>query len=126
MSHRKRQHGSQDSRRGIVLLAVLVTIVLLSLAAYSFSELMLSEAKAARSAQRVAQSQAIANSGIHYCAALLSNRDAFATTLNNNPFDNAPAFQNILVQPSGQLLYQGRFSVVTPLAADDAAFTSTP
>jgi type II secretory pathway component PulK len=109
-----------------VLLAVLVVIVVLTLAAYQFSELMSAEYQAADSYTRAAQARTMADSGIHYTAALLSNPDAFTNTLNSNPFDNTQAFQSIVVQPNGHPRLQGRFSIVAPLDPDDPAFGTKP
>ena len=118
--------STPPSRRGFVLLAVLVVVVLLTLAAYQFSELMLAEYKAADSYTRSAQAHALADSGVHYAAAILSNSDAFTKTLNGNPFDNAQAFQGILVNPQAQPRLQGRFSIIAPLSPDDPNIASQP
>src|SRR5579885_1365908 len=75
-------------RRGVVLLSVLVVLVLLSLAAYQYSELMVAESRAADSYSRSAQAHGFAESGVWYAAALLSNPDEVATTLNGNPYNN--------------------------------------
>src|SRR5579871_3687139 len=88
-------------RRGIVLLAVLLVVVVLSLAAYQYSEWIMSEYQAADAYQRMAQAHALASSGVHYVAALLANSDAMTTTLNSNPWNNTQAFQNQSVQSSG-------------------------
>jgi type II secretory pathway component PulK len=109
-----------------VLLIVLVIVVMLALAAYQFSELMLAEAKAADSANRTAQARAMALSGIHYSAALLSNSDSLANTLNSNPWDNTAAFQGILVQDNDQTHFRGRFSVIAPLGPDDIGSSTQP
>jgi type II secretory pathway component PulK len=109
-------HGK---RSGLVLLAVLVVIVILTLAAYQFSQLMTSEAKAADSAVRAAQARSLARSGVNYAAALLSNPDALTNTLNGNPYDNPAAFRDIIVQASDQPRFQGRFSIAAPLSGDD-------
>src|SRR5262245_22705713 len=87
-------------RRGVVLLAVLVVVALLSLAAFQYSDMMLTEYKAADAYTRSAQARAAAEAGVHYVAALLSNPDAVQNTLSGNPWDNAGAFQGILVRDS--------------------------
>jgi type II secretory pathway component PulK len=108
-------------RKGVVLLAVLVIITLLTLAAYEFSELMLAEYRAAESSRRAAQARALADSGVHYAAALLSSSDAFSGTLGSNPYDNTQAFQGILVHDDEQARFRGRFSVVALRDPDDPA-----
>src|SRR5439155_27210678 len=65
----------------------------------------------------------LAESGVYYSAALLSNADALSNTLNGNPYDNAAAFSGIIVQANDQARFQGSFSVLAPLDPDD---TTTP
>src|SRR4051794_40501427 len=108
-------------RKGVVLLAVLITVTLLTLAAYEFSELMLAEYRAAESSKRAAQARALADSGVHYAAALLSSPDAYSGTLGSNPYDNTQAFQGILAQPDDNARFRGRFSVVALRDPDDPA-----
>jgi type II secretory pathway component PulK len=112
-------------RRGVVLLSVLVVVVLLSLAAYQYSELMMAEYRAADSFTRQLQARALADSGIHYAAALLSNPDTFTNTLNSNPYDNPVVFQSQAVNgdfPRGQ----GRFTILALQAPDDPSFQGQP
>jgi len=59
-------------RRGVVLLAVLVVIAFLSLAAYRFNDNMAAEYQATDSAVRLAQSRAIADSGVAFVLSELS------------------------------------------------------
>ncbi|HZT81202.1 MAG TPA: hypothetical protein VFA26_13315 [Gemmataceae bacterium] len=99
-------------RRGVVLLSVLVVLVLLSLAAYQYSELMVAESRAADSYSRSAQAHGFAESGVWYAAALLSNPDEVATTLNGNPYNNPTAFQGVLVQDDANPKRRGRFSII--------------
>jgi type II secretory pathway component PulK len=108
-------------RRGIALLAVLVVVAVLALAAYRFSDLMQGEAQAADSYTKAVQARTLAESGIHYTAAMLAADPTGQSTLNGNPYDNASAFQGILVQDSDQARQRGRFSIVSPLDPDSAA-----
>jgi type II secretory pathway component PulK len=124
--YRHPSHGLTDPRRGVVLLLVLVIIVVLTLAAYQFNELMTAEYKAADSAARAVQARALADAGVHYTAALLSNPDAVTSTLNGNPFQNPTAFQRILVKPNAQPRFQGRFSILSPLDPDEPALNGLP
>jgi type II secretory pathway component PulK len=112
-------------RRGIVLLSVLVVVVLLTLAAYQYSELMMAEYKAAYSYTQGLQAKALAESGVAYVAANLSDANAFSSVLNNNPFDNPSVFQNVAVgEPKNGR--QGRFSVISLRSPDDDTFQSSP
>src|SRR5262249_51817860 len=110
-------------RRGLVLIAVLVVVVLLSLAAYQYSEMMTSETKASENALRSAQARALANSGIQYAAALLSDPTNFTGVLTSNPYTNQTVFGQQIVAPNDQPRFQGRFSIVAPLAPDDPNVT---
>src|SRR5436305_5089444 len=87
-------------RQGFVLIAVLVVITLLALAAYEYSELMTSEYNAVETLSRATQARALANSGVHYAAAVLSDPNAFQGTLNGNPYNNPGPFQGQLVAPN--------------------------
>src|SRR5262249_542732 len=100
------------------LLAVLVVVTLLSLAAWQYSQMMMSEFKAADAYTRAAQARAAAEAGIHYAAALLSSSDAVQNTLNGNPWDNSGAFQGVGVRDGEQARFRALFSIVTPLDVD--------
>lgn len=74
------------NRPGYVLVAVLLVVVVLSLTAYQFTDVMTSEHRAAVRTTDAAQVRACAVSGLHYAAGILSDRDAFATSLGGDPF----------------------------------------
>src|SRR5262245_22885330 len=113
-------------RKGVVLLAVLMVVVVLTLAAYQFSEFTLNEYKAADNTRRAAQARALAGSGVNYTAALLSNPDSLASILNGNPYDNPQAFQAVLVAENDNPRLHGRFSVLALLDPDDPASGNKP
>src|SRR5947209_20181577 len=102
-------------RRGSILLIVLIIVVLMTLAAYQYSELVTAEYRAAEGLNKMVQARALADSGIHYAAVVLSSADTFESVLNYNPYDNATAFANIQVmtidETKGQM---GRFSLGAP------------
>jgi type II secretory pathway component PulK len=110
-----------EKRRGFVLIAVLVVITLLTLAAYQYSQMTLSEYKAADAARRAVQARALADSGLHYAMALLSSSDNVQNILNGNPWNNASAFQGIVVRDSEQARSRGRFSIVALFDPDQSA-----
>jgi type II secretory pathway component PulK len=122
----RRTSYASEKRNGTVLLAVLVVVVVLTLAAYQFSEMMLAEYKAADSHRRLAQARALASSGVHYAAALLSSPDAVTNTLNGNPYDNPQYFQGILVKASDNPRNRGRFSIIALASPDDLAAGAQP
>jgi type II secretory pathway component PulK len=102
----------------VVLLAVLVVVTLLTLAAYQYGNMMLSEYKAADASRRTAMARAAAKSGIDYFAAMLTNPDYVQNTLNGNPWDNASSFQGIVVADSDQPRFKTMFSLIAPLDVD--------
>jgi type II secretory pathway component PulK len=106
-------------RRGVVLIAVLIVVVLLSLAAYQYSELMMAEYRASVSFTRATQARAFAQSGVNYAALLLSDPNLFANRLNGNPYDNAEVFRAIPVGEAGAGGRQGYFSVIAPYGPDE-------
>jgi type II secretory pathway component PulK len=112
-------------RSGTVLLAVLVVVVILSLAAYQFSEWVSSEYRAADQGTRAVQARALAESGIHYAAALLADPTSFSQTLGGNPYDQPTLFQGQIVKASERPRSQGRFSVVSPPTLEDQANGNT-
>jgi len=57
---------SGETRRGVVLLAVLMVVAFLSLAAYRFNDNMMAEYRATDSAVRLAQARSIADSGVAF------------------------------------------------------------
>ena len=119
------QTRAVSRRRGVVLLAVLLIVVVLSLAAYQYSEWMTSEYQATNGFARLMQTHALADSGVHYVAAVLSNADAMTNTLNGNPYDNAQAFQSVVVKDDGSGR-PGVFTVVSLLSPDDAQQGAQP
>lgn len=110
-------------RKGVVLLAVLIVVVFLTLAAYQFTELMQAEVMGADTYVRMIQARAMAESGVHYAAAVLSNQDAFSNVLGGNPYDNAAAFQGKIVQANDVARFQGRFSILALATPDEGSST---
>jgi type II secretory pathway component PulK len=82
-----------------VLIAVLLVVVILSLAAYRFTESMTAEYRASTRVADVAQARANAVSGVYYAAAMLADTDSFQNKLAGNPYDNDGMFRMIPVRP---------------------------
>ena len=76
---------NHSERRGYVLIAVLIVIVVLSLAAYEFADVMSAENRSAARVRNSVQARHNAVSGVHYAAALLSDRASFYGDLQGNP-----------------------------------------
>lgn len=103
------------SRRGSILVVVLVVLVVLALGAYTFSESMIVEAQATAAFGRDAQARAAADSGIELAASLLTQR--YEQTPSSY-FSNPEWFQGILVQNNDSPKGRGRFSVVSAVETD--------
>lgn len=88
-------------RRGYVIFAVLIVVVVLSLVAYRFTDSMTAEYKVGARANDAAQAKAAAVSGLHYAAAVLSDRATFAGELDSDPFDNEDIFARVEVPAGG-------------------------
>jgi type II secretory pathway component PulK len=114
----KRLPNRTTSRRGVVLIAVLLIVVVLSLAAYQYSEWITAEYRAADGYTHSVQTRALADSGVHYTAALISSSDAMTNTLNGNPFDNAQVFQSNVVIDNGSSR-RGLFTILSLRSPDD-------
>ena len=89
----------RKSGEGYVLIAVLLVVVVLSLAAYRFSEAMTAEYRASTRVGDVAQARANAVSGVYYAAAMLADPDTYQNKLGANPYDNDGLFRMIPVRP---------------------------
>ena len=108
-------------RGGFILLAVLVVVVLLALAAYQFSDLMSAEYRVADSYRKSVQAKALADSGVAYAAALLSNPDAFANDLTGVYATDPNYGANLITIMRQYNLY--RYDAATSAARGSAAGT---
>ena len=107
-------HVSRSNRRsGTLLIVVLVTIVILSLSAYTFTALMQTEEEAARLVTRRVQSKYLVDSGLDYVRLFLSNSDSTIRDRGGR-WDNADLFQAVpvAVQTANPGM-TGYFSVVS-------------
>src|SRR5262245_53686826 len=110
-----RSHG--ECRKGVVLIAVMISIAILSLAAYQYADLTTAEYKASLNAIKAAQAKAADDAGIQYALALLASPDNLAT-INNNLISNPDAFSNV---PTG--IEGATFSFVAPVDPNDPGST---
>lgn len=102
----------KESRHGSALIVVLIVIVMLSLGAYSFSELMVTESRAARLFEKDAQARLLADSGIELAAAVLgAPQDLTLETLYHAP----SLFGGIPLTTSGNQSESGRYALVAPI-----------
>src|SRR5262245_2138521 len=114
---------SPHNRRAVVILAVLVIVVVLSLLAYRYLDLMSQQSRASYNDIRNSQANALAMAGVHYTAMMLSDPKVLYSNdgLNGNPYDNVEKFHKINIFPDQPLQGSGLgfFSVIAPPHADD-------
>lgn len=106
------------NREGSALLSVLVIVVMLSLAAYTYSESMQSEYDAAIRASRMIEARQLADSGADWVAAIIALR---GTDSEQNLFHNPEMFHRVQVSPESEERSAGYFSVVAPLGSETNA-----
>src|SRR5580698_1406406 len=104
--------SNEPRRTGYVLIAVLIVIVVLTLAAYRYSDMMFAEFKATDRILKNVEAKALADSGVHYTAAILADPNGLISTLSYNPYNNSSIFQGQLVDLGNDR--KGYFSVITP------------
>ena len=103
-----------NDRNGTVLILVLVVVAALSLGAYTFSELMISEIEATSMYGRQAESRAFAQSGVELAASVIAAPETAGDELSYNNFER---FRAQLMRDSDSERGQGYFSVVAAVEA---------
>jgi len=104
-------------RSASALIVVLIVVMMLSLGAYSFSQLMTAEARATVLFDRDSQARALADSAIEVAAAVLGTpEDISMTDLYHSP----ELFGGIEVVSGDTPQSIGRYSLVAPVANDDS------
>ena len=111
--------GKQTRRRGMVLILVLVVIALLSLAGYTFSELMLAEYEAATLHGRSVQAHALADSGVEMARLFVAQEKILQEEAGGH-YDNPDRFQGVLVIDDETPQGRGRFTIVAPRIEEGA------
>ncbi len=112
-AYQRERHGlatARHPRQGAVLVVVLVAVVLLSLAAYSFTGSMVSEMGATSMFRRQASARLLAESGVEWTAAILGRRNQEPQNLFHDP----NLWAGVLVQDAEEDHDRGRFSMVAP------------
>lgn len=107
------RRAARPKRRAMVLALVLVVIALLTLAAFTFSELMLTERKAAQLAGRKAKARALAESGVEMLRLFVAQEKEVQDQAGGW-YDNQTLFRGVLVCEDEQKDDRGRFAVVAP------------
>jgi hypothetical protein len=98
-------------RDGYALIAVLIVIVVLSLAAYRFADAMTAEYQVAVRNTEAVQVRSFAYSGVYYAAGVVSDPAMLDGALGGNPFDNPGYFSNQPVGPQDGGRQGGRFGL---------------
>jgi hypothetical protein len=112
-----RNSKHRSPRKGVVLVATMVVIVLLSLTAYHMSDNALERLKLSDSSHRLAQAKSVADSGVHYATAWVTNYNASigAGGINDNPFHAPDVFQSVPIKTDGKTGYSGKFTLIAPV-----------
>lgn len=104
------KHSARD---GSILLLVLISIVIMSLATASYLVLMRNEHRAAHNAGKQLQARMLAESGADYLCLFLDQEDALITQ-QGGLLTNPSAMQGILVADDLNLESRGRFTLLAP------------
>jgi len=102
-------------KRGMVLLVVTVTIILLTMAAWSYSSRMVTAHKASAAGERRVAARLAAESGIEFAASCIMERD---TEDDVNVYHDPDQFRAQLLVESTTLRGRLRYSIVVPDESD--------
>ena len=102
------------SRRGSVLVAVLVVVTILSLAAYQYTDTMVAQHKESGSIIRRHQCRLLCESGVNYVCALLADPTTISGSMNGNPYCNLEFYQDQVVVSDALPRKNGKFSIIAP------------
>lgn len=108
-------------REGYTLIAVLVVIVVLTLAAYQFTDVMTAEHRAAARTTDALQARHSAVSGVHYAAAMLADPATFYGDLQGTPTLEG-SFESGIVRDGTVPRAQARFALVSVVSTGNGDF----
>ena len=101
------------AQRGMALIVVLVVVSLLSLAALTFSQLMVAEREATLLSGRRLQARALADSGVDYMRWFMM-QDEITLLESGGYYNNELEFSGMLVMDDADPHARGRFAIVSP------------
>lgn len=101
------------ARRALVLVVVMIVIAMLSLAGFTFSELMFGEHEAVVLHGKALQARVLTDSGIDLVKSILMEDPALQEE-NGGLYDNAARFQGVLALDETTGADPGRFSILAP------------
>ncbi len=105
-------------RRGMVLIIVLIVVALLSLGAYSFSDLMLTHHEAAQLSGTQLQTRLLVDSGVDFAKAFLA-QDKATRTDAGGIFENPDMFRARTVLEDENPELRGSFTILSPNLDDE-------
>ncbi len=105
-------------RRGMVLIIVLTVIVLLSLGAYSFSDLMLTHHESAQLSGTQLQTRLLVDSGVDFAKAFFAQDEATRTDAGGI-FENPDMFRGRTVIEDESPELRGSFTILSPNLDDE-------
>lgn len=107
-------------RRGAILFVVLVVVVMITLSAYAYTELMFVENKATYLTGRQIQTRNIAESGVEMLK-IFFEQDPAMIAEQGGIFDNPEFMRGILVYPDDDTQNRGRFTILAPALNADGS-----
>lgn len=111
--HRTPKRAAERPREGMVLIVVLVAIMMLSLAGYTFAQFMFAEREAAVAHGRGMQAQALAHSGVGWVEQQLVQSPS-TLAQQGGWYDNPGLFRGVMVGNPDLDPFAGRFTIVSP------------
>lgn len=118
MKPKESRRSAPLARRGVVLIIVLVAVVVIALAAYTFSDMMLSHRRVSEVNGRRIQARMLAQSGVEAVKLYLMQDEATRAEAGGH-YDNPIFFQGVVVMPEPDPRDRGSFTVIAPLLDDN-------
>ncbi len=112
---------TRNERPGYVIIAVLIVIVVLTLASYQFTELMSANHRNSVRHADATQARLAAVSGVHYAAALLADPGSYYGDLDGNPFAEG-AFDEQIVRRGSHPRAEARCQLVSVVATSPGTY----
>ena len=109
----KKSARSGKRRSAVVLIIVLVAVVVLSLSAYTFSDMMLTHYEAVQLSGRRVQARALVDSGVDVIRNYML-RDQETQVEMGGHFDNPAIFQAIPIKQDIEMRGQGNVTILVP------------
>ncbi|MBN1855006.1 MAG: general secretion pathway protein GspK [Pirellulales bacterium] len=111
-------HPTNADRRGSVLLLVLIVVAVITLASFTFFDLMFNHRRSSETHGQQVQATLLAESGVEYLLNLLGRTEEEIEDAGGL-FDNPGCFQGVLVMDNPDARARGRFAIVAPNITPD-------